>query len=322
MKLAPLLAEFLYTHRKLDLPGIGSFLLDEHVHPDLEQIKAGKETISEGISFQANPGIREAPELVDFISAATGKIRALAAADLNSNLESARQFLNIGKPFLFDGIGSLSKLQNGQYEFKPGAPVVEKANPRARGEQSEQESPTAAAEGFKTIFYAPKVKTNYRKILFVFLLFAGVGLAIWGGYKMYKNSTSGNKETANTQPEKTTDSGNEDTLTLPANTQISTTTANNTDTGNKQVNPPVTVPVISTPAGNYKFVVETAEKARGLTRYNKLKGFGLDIKMETRDSLIFKLYFVLPAMAADTSRLLDSLRRLYTPAGNKAYIER
>ena len=80
--------------------------------------------------------------------------------------------------------------------------------------------------------------------------------------------------------------------------------------------------MISTPAGNYKFVVETADKFRGLTRFNKLKGFGLDIKMETRDSLSFKLYFVLPAMAADTSRLLDSLRRLYTPAGNKAYIER
>ncbi len=322
MKLAPLLAEFLYTHRKLDLPGIGSFLLDENVHPDLEQIKAGKETINEGISFQANPGIREAPELIEFISAATGKIKALAAADLDSNLESARQFLNIGKPFLFDGIGSLSKLQNGQYDFKPGAPAIEKANPRARAEQTEQESHHAAAEGFKNIFYAPKVKTNYRKIVFVFLLLAGVGLAIWGGYKMYKNSTSGSKELAKAKPEASTETGNQDTLTLAANTETNTTATNLTDTANRTVSPPVTTAIISTPAGNYKFVVETADKVRGLTRYKKLKGFGLDIKMETRDSLSFKLYFVLPAMATDTSRLLDSLRRLYTPAGNKAYIER
>jgi hypothetical protein len=322
LKLAPLLAEFLYTHRKLDLPGIGSFLLDENVHPDLEQIKAGKETISEGISFQANPGIKEAPELVDFISAATGKIRALASADLDSNLESARQFLNIGKPFLFDGIGSLSKLQNGQYDFKPGAPVIEKANPRARGEQTEQESHNAAVEGFKTIFYAPKVKTNYRKIVFVFLLLAGVGLAIWGGYKMYKNSTSANKETAKAETDPPVETPNENTQTIPANNSTNTQPTNPTDTATQPVTPPVTAPVISTPAGNYKFVVETADKLRGLTRFNKLKGFGLDIKMETRDSLSFKLYFVLPAMAADTSRLLDSLRRLYTPAGNKAYVER
>lgn len=322
MKLAPLFAEFLFTHRKLDLPGIGSFLLDENVHPDLEQIKAGKETVSEGISFQANPGIKEAPELVDFIAASTGKIRALASADLDSTLESARQFLNIGKPFLFDGIGSLSKLQNGQYDFKPGAPVIEKANPRSRGEQTEQESNTAAAEGFKSIFYAPKVKTNYRKIVFVLLLFAGVGLAIWGGYKMYKNSTSASKETAQTKPEATTETNNEDTLILPANTQTNTTATNPTDTVTQPVKAPVTAPVISTPAGNYKFVVETADKIRGLTRYNKLKGFGLNIKMETRDSLSFKLFFVLPAMATDTSRLLDSLKRLYTPAGSKAYIER
>ena len=94
---------------------------------------------------------------------------------------------------------------------------------------------------------------------------------------------------------------------------------------NEDYGHPVMTPAqssISAPAGNYKFVVETADKTRGLTRFSKLKGFGLDIKMETRDSVSFKLYFILPASAADTSRLLDSLRRLYTPSGNRAYIER
>lgn len=317
MKLAPLLAEFLYTNRRLDLPGIGSFLLDQSVQPDLEQIKAGKETITDGIRFEANPGIRESPELVNFIAASTGKIKALAAADLDSNLEAARQFLNIGKPFLFEGIGSLSKLQSGQYDFTPGAPVIEKANPRAYKETGEQEEGSTPNEGFKSIFYAPKVKTNYRKIVFVFLLFAGAGLAIWGGYKVYKKTTAGTKETASTE-NKGKEEQTAEVKEVPDNSTVpATITQPPVDTITTQVvTPPAPVP-----GGNFKFVVETADKLRGLTRFNKLKGFGLNIQMETRDSVSFKLFFLLPAAASDTARLLDSLKRLYTPAGSRAYIE-
>lgn len=319
MKLAPLLAEFLYTNRRLDLPGIGSFLLDQSVQPDLEQIKAGKETITEGIRFEANPGLRESPELVNFIAASTGKIRALAAADLDSNLESARQFLNIGKPFLFEGIGSLSKLQSGQYDFKAGAPVIEKANPRAYKETAEPEEGNTPNEGFKSIFYAPKVKTNYRKIVFVFLLFAGAGLAIWGGYKVYKKTTAGSKETANNVPEVKEEPAEVINTIQDTGTVQSTITQPPADTAKTQT--VTTPPPVTVPAGNFKFVVETADKLRGLTRFKKLKGFGLNVQMETRDSVSFKLYFLLPAAVSDTARLLDSLKRLYTPAGSKAYIE-
>jgi hypothetical protein len=317
LKLAPLLAEYLFTNRQLDLPGIGSFMLDDSVQPDLELIKAGKETISEGIHFQANPALRESPELVNFIASSTGKIKALAAADLDSYLEAARQFLNIGKPYLFEGIGSLSKLQRGQYDFKPGAPVVEKANPRAFKETPEQEEGQTPNEGFRGIFYAPRVKTNYRKIVFVFLLLAGAGLAIWGGYKVYKNTTAGSKETAGSiepvnqqvaEPSIPPDTAN----VQAANTQTPVDTA-------KTQTVPAPPPV---PTGNFKFVVETADKVRGLTRFSKLKSFGLNIQMETRDSVSFKIYFLLPAVASDTSRILDSLKKLYTPAGSRAYVER
>lgn len=315
MKLAPLLAEFLYTNRRLDLPGIGSFMLDDSVQPDLELIKAGKETISEGIHFEANPGLREAPDLVNFIASSTGKIKALAAADLDSFLEAARQFLNIGKPYLFEGIGSLSKLQRGEYDFKPGAPVVEKANPRAFKETAEQEEGQTPNEGFRGIFYAPRAKTNYRKIVFVFLLFAGAGLAIWGGYKVYKKTTAGNTETARSKETIEDTQQNEDAAPLQptiVNPPVSDTTRE------KSAPPgPVTLP-----AGQFKFVVETADKIRGLTRFNKLKSFGLNILMETRDSVSFKLYFLLPAQVSDTARILDSIKKLYTPTGSRAYVER
>lgn len=302
LKVAPLLAEFLYSNKRLDLPGIGSFTLSGSAESDQA-------------SFETNPGIRDSPELVDYIASSTGKIRALAAADLDSHLELARQFLNIGKPFLFEGIGSLTKQQTGNFSFVPGAPVLEKANPRAAKESPGLENEATASEGFKSIFYAPRVKSNHRKTLFIFLLIAGVGLAIWGGYTVYKRTTSKNtavaveKEETPQQPVQTT---GQSTTEVTSDAAI---VAN--DTMVKAV-----PPIATTPPGNYKFVVETANKTRGLARYHRLKSFGLDVRMETRDSLSFRIFFLLPLQATDTTRYLDSLKRLYTPPGGIAYIEK
>ena len=109
MKLAPLLAKYLYTHKRLDLPGIGTFLFDPSAIIESESSKYNKPRNMEGISFESNVLAKETAELIGFISTQAGKMKALAAADLDSHLELAQQFLNIGKPFLFEGIGSLVK---------------------------------------------------------------------------------------------------------------------------------------------------------------------------------------------------------------------
>jgi hypothetical protein len=62
-------------------------------------------------------------------------------------------------------------------------------------------------------------------------------------------------------------------------------------------------------------VIEVAGKKRAFYRYYKLKQ-DLPIKMSTTDSTTFKLYLVLPATAADTARIADSLTSRY-PALNK-----
>lgn len=310
MKLAPLFAEYLFTNRQLDLPGIGSFRLDAQIPVDLEGIRSGKLVITEGIHFEPRPTLRESPELVDFIAVSTGKIKALAAADLDSSLESARQFLNIGKPCLFEGIGTLTKLQNGRYEFQPGAPVIEKARPKAAREHTVSLEEQPSSEGFKQIFYTARSRPNYRKTLFIFLLLSGVGLAIWGGYMVYKRTTSKDTGLSSAPTETAAERLPEPGLAAAA-----------TDSIPKQDSSSIK-PSQPTPEGAFKFVVETADKARGLSRFGKLRSFGLPVQMETRDSQTFRLFFLLPAIPADTSRILDSLRRLYTPAGNTAYIEK
>ena len=299
LKLAPLLAQFLYSHKRLDLVGIGSFFLDPAAVPDTEPGKSLKSITSEGISFENNPSIRESTELIGYISSQTGKMKALASADLNSFLELGLQFLNIGKPFLLEGIGTLSKIRSGMYEFKPGSPLPEKLK-----DISTSESHTANVEDnfgkYEPFLEKEKIKTAWKKPVLALLIVLGIGLAVLGGYTIYKRNIH-SRNTALTASKKQTV-----TPILPDNTQpaakdslTSQAAAINSD-------------------GNYKFVLETAGKKRAFERYQKLKTYRWDVKMETNDSMQYKLFLLLPTLAMDTSRVMDSLTALN---GRKVYIE-
>lgn len=310
MKIAPILARYLYTQKQLDLPGIGTFTLDGSAEVSTDNSRQQKPTVLEGVSFEPNNSVKEPPDLIEFISTHTGKIKALASADLDSHLELAKQFLNIGKPFLFEGIGTLSRVK-GQYSFAPGTTIHEPARePQSRNSSAYEEQPA----DYKDVLYHKKKETAWKKPLIFLLTVVGVGLAVWGGYKVYKSTGSKNSNVAdNSQVQKP----------LPVNTNEDTasTQLSNTDTNvlaSQQIMPPATLP-----AGMWKFVVETANRDRALKRYAKLQAIGVkSVQMETKDSLTFKIYFALSAAVPDTARIIDSLRRNYTPAGNKAFVEK
>lgn len=314
LKIAPLLIEFLLLHKRLDLPGIGSFVLDASNSQETGNPKTGSSFTIEGASFESNTAIRESTELVNFIAESTGKQKALAAADLHSHLETVRQFLNIGKPYHFEGIGSLSKLQSGKFHFSPGAEQVEKAAGRSKRDTVAEAEAEENSGGFKSIFYARKVKTDSRKTLFILLLIIGIGLAIWGGYTVYKRTTARNEKASAGMPEGNSTGNDKIQNALPDSAGLQ----NDSLIKNVAAMPPENIPA----PGQYRFVVEIADKTRGLKRFNLLKGFGLPVKMETRDSLVYKIFFLLPATASDTTRLRDSLQRLYSPAGIKAFVEK
>ena len=308
MKFAPLLAQYLYTHKRLDLPGIGSFILDPSAVVEAEHPKQGKPVQLEGVSFENNSLVKLSPELIAFISAQSGKIKALAGADLESHLELAKQFLNIGKPFMFEGIGSLSKLQAGGYSFTPGTLITDKIKDTSAKDTSNSITEEPATD-YRTVFYAKKTATNWKKPLVILLLLAGIALAIWGGYRVYKKTTAKNNTTPVQEVKK------EETVLVP---DTATPLNQHTAANAAAINTPAT----TVPAGNYKFVVETATKDRALKRFSKLKNMGLAIQMETADSTLFKLFFIFPAAVTDTARITDSLRKTYSPPGMKAYIEK
>lgn len=297
MKLTHLLAQFLYTNKRLDLQGIGTFSMEGYVEIDTDKNKSGKLVNAEGISFQYNPKAKEDRELIAFLSTHTGKIKALMSADLNSHLDLAKEFLNIGKPFLFDGIGSLVKLQTGEYSFSPGHLLTEKLSEQAQPDLSAEAVLDEPVTDYKDVLYGQQKVKSWKKPLLSLFILAGVALAVWGGYYVYKRTAKGKESTV------VADNGKDKTILLED------TVANNVTKGNN----------LSVNAeGKTKFIIEIADSARAMQRYGRLKTFQWDVQMETKDSQTFKLFLLLPIAPADTTKVIDSLTRLN---GRKVYVE-
>ncbi|HQV56245.1 MAG TPA: hypothetical protein PLX17_12045 [Chitinophagaceae bacterium] len=301
MKLTHLIAQYLYKNKRLDLQGIGSFLLDNSIIIDEDSNKKNQEIGIEGVSFESNAATKEDPELVSFISSYTGKIKALASADLNSHLELAKQFMNIGKPFLFEGIGSLTRIRSGEYSFTPGSALTEKLSEQKIKETKQNSSTEEPVSDYKSALYKQEKKSNWKKPVTFILVIAGIALAIWGGYTVYKRTSADNSNKTEVAKENKT---------ILLEDSLST---------NPDSITALPVKNISNQTGTTKFVLEVSDKDRATQRYAKLKTFQWDVKMETKDSVSFKLFLLLPINAVDSIKVLDSLTRLN---GKQVFIER
>jgi hypothetical protein len=194
VKLAPILAEYLYTNKKLDVPGIGTLQIEDADIPDTEDRKQAQPI---SISFRNDTSIKEDPDLISYIANKTGKMKALAASDLGSHLELAHQLLNIGKPFVMEGIGSLTKLRSGQYEFSQSEITTDKLKDRTT-----KDSKGTSEESF-TDFTKRSSAVTFKagKLVPLLLIIAGIVIAIVVGYKMYEKRVSKNTDTTATVPE-------------------------------------------------------------------------------------------------------------------------
>jgi hypothetical protein len=298
LKLTSLLLQFLVAHKRLDLPGIGSFILNGPENSMQESHKQDRPGQLENLSFESNSSIKQSPELVQFISEHSGKIKALAAADLESHLALAKQFLNIGNPFSFEGIGILEKVRSGEYALASGAGLMEKVKESSYTDKQEEGE---FQNDYKKIFYSGKAKIKWKKPFIIGLVIAGLLLALWGGYTVYKRTTGKSK----------TVSDENKINKSPVHALVT----NDTVAFHKDS---VVAPVQTTFAGMQKFILETCNAKRAFERFSRLKTFQWNVQMETKDSVNFKLFMMLPASAADSSRMIDSLSRLN---GKRVFIE-
>ncbi|MFI5133966.1 MAG: hypothetical protein ACHQEB_06500 [Chitinophagales bacterium] len=299
MKIAQLLVQYLFTHKRLDLPRIGIFHVEIIVNTEQETGKQGKPTETRIISFQNDPSIREAPELIDFISSQTGKMKPLAAADLNSHLEIAQQFLNIGRPFLFEGIGTMVKIKSG-YEFISLKTSNEKIKIHSAKEITSASSKEDSFAEYDNLFSPRKIKMKWGNPLMILLLLGGMAVAVWAGYKIYKHGSNGKSITAPLEKKPDNTTVIVDTFQINKKPDSSFST-------NQNIQP-----------GQYKFILEIANRRRAFERYNMLKSYDWNIQIQTKDSIRYTLFLLIPATAADTSRMLDSLTIL---TGRKVFLE-
>ncbi len=291
MKLSSLFARYLYQHKRLNLPGIGVFSIDPSV-PVPDPSDKNTADFFQQIKYEQKNVVLADDELINFIRTETGKIKPLAESDLDSFLSDGKILLNIGKPFHLEGIGSLIKTKSGIFEFTPGD------HPPARLEGFYNEAIADDGLKRKTVFADDRTQhSGNRKWLIAVAAIVGVVLIVWGGYLLYNRNAP--DTAAGTQSDATPAFHD----TAKANILLDSV-KNIIDSSRKALQQQA--------PGTYKFIIErTASKERALKRYQQLVDARTGIKMQTNDSVMFTLYFVIPAIPADTSRIRDSLKVWY-----------
>jgi hypothetical protein len=317
----------LYQTRKLDLPGIGSFTLDAAAVIPKESDRMGQQPAS-GISFKNANIYTPDDALVIYIKEHTGKMKSLAAADLDFYLTTGRQLLNIGKPFYIEGIGTLLKNKEGYLDFTPGEYLIPRVDEPAGAERSRNTYDEPPRE-------EPRANNvRQRQTLLLVLLVAGVVIVGWGGYYLYQrnnfpeqpsaeNRATVIPDTPEAKPADTTAAIRPGTDTATAKgatgtaatlTKVDTAKADASAAKPATAPPPIVAhnPVPTEGQSLYHFVIlRTPNKVHALRRYNQLLGFQLNIKMETKDSSFFKLYFPIAAAPRDTTHIKDSIADVY-----------
>jgi hypothetical protein len=328
----------LYQHRKLDLPGLGSFTLDPSVVLPAEPDRSGH-LVASGIVFRNTQVNEPDDQLIGYIKEQTGKMKSLAAADLDFFLTTGKQLLNIGKPFYLDGIGTLTKNREGKLDFTPGEYHI--ALPEEGGVERKPRQEKRKQSFDEPVHEVENRGTTGRQALLLIGIIAGLVAIGWGGYHLYKKNNyieappenqpvvikqpaagAGDSAAPGNSPAARRDSPPAtQAVTNPPSASASTPAS--TPASNPATNPATTSATTSSTTGApsstdnvdtrlYRFVIlQTYNKGHALRRYNQLLGYQLNIKMDQKDSSFFKLYFPISAAVKDTSHIKDSLVDVY-----------
>jgi hypothetical protein len=292
-----------------------------------------------GISFKNASIPLPDDALILFIKEHTGKMKSLAASDLDFYLTTGRQLLNIGKPFYIDGVGTLLKNKEGKLDFTPGDYLVAKLEDKTTSERKGNSYDEPPREEPRS--------SNGRQTMVLIGLVAAIVLIGWGGYYLYKRNNYTEPSTENRATVLPDSPSKKAADTLATAPSAADTTAANGGSAGTAANPgatasaskvlaqadtaktvagtakPATAPPAAAPPVAYdptptegqelyRFVIlQTANKGHALRRYNQLLGYQLNIKMAQKDSSFFKLYFPIAARPRDTTQIKDSIADVY-----------
>ena len=295
MKTEQLIVQYLYSNKKVTLQDIGVFnITSEIIIPE----DSDKDIVlpADTIQFVYDPKAPADDGLVAFIMESTRKIKPLAYSDLESFIILNKQFLNIGKPLVFEGMGTLQKTQGGDYAFTQAATshVTTEELPKIITEKLKEKITFATPQKEKN----GAGNKNVLWLLFAVIIVLGTVAAIF----FFNKNKADEKTLASTE--------NAVTDTLPVVKK---------DTVLRQ-NVPVP-PVTSALKDSNTFFVVIKEYTDFATAEKSLKrylSFGNKVELTTKDSVIYKLRVPFTKPLNDTVRVKDSLSKFFQ---SKAYVE-
>ncbi len=305
MKMEQLIVQYLYSNKKVTLQEIGTFIIssDISIPVDSEKDTIMPENYIE-FKYDLKAGVDEG--LIDYIVANSRKIKPLASSDLESFISLNKQFLNIGKPLVMEGLGTLHKTQMGDYAFaQAGTSHV-----------MIQDAPKIITEKIieKVSFATPpkEKSTGINKIAIVavlgFILLGALGLLTY--YFINKNAST------------TTNTENNSEVSTPAK---DTSVANNTNTTDtsaaNKIKETLTVatPINTSDTNSFYIVIkEFTDLALAQKRYTVLTNYGNKLVLTTKDSITYKLRMPFKKPLSDTLRVKDSLGVFFQA---KTYVE-
>lgn len=300
MKIEQLIVQYLYTNKQVALQGIGVINLKPTVVLPAE---GDKEYImpADAFSFDYNLKTGEDEKLVEYIVQHTNKIKPLASSDLESYAILAKQFLNIGKPLIMEGVGSIQKNQQGNYEFLPGNFITLRIDDIPRQPKEKREE-TVSFES-----EVPPQKTN--RAFIIGLSAAGVILAGLVGYYFLVVNKS----------DTTVDEIPAVTMEAPVK-QDTTQSLSLLDSIKKDsLSRIAAAPLTKTDSTTFKIVLKDYTSEQAVQKaYNRLSAYGHKLIILKKDSASYKLMLPFYKPLSDTARVRDSIKEFF---GGKPYVQ-
>jgi hypothetical protein len=282
MKIEQLIVQYLYNNKKVMLQEIGVFSVSDDITipTDIE-----KDTVlpENAIQFKYDPKTGVDEGLINFVIENTRKIRPLATSDLESFIMLNKQFLNIGKPLIIEGVGTLQKSNDGTLNFVQSntSHVVVKDAPKVVTEKQKEKISFATPNKEKTVS-----KGKWLLMAFLAILIVGAGAAVYYLVNNYKSNTNEplvKKETSNVNG---IDDSKKDTSTKVA----------------------VKAPVNTYDSNTFYIVInEFQNLIVAKKRIEKLESYGHKPVLFTTDSITYKVKMPFRKPLADTLRVKDSL---------------
>ncbi|WP_153797277.1 hypothetical protein [Foetidibacter luteolus] len=281
-----LIHDFLLANKAVSLEKVGDFTVTGE--PFVSD--ANTFTSVPKIDFVYNKKAETTPALIDYIADNLRKPKPLVAADIESYLIETKQWINISKSYMLEGLGELVLDNNNQLSFKQqvrSAAKEEESRRRYKAERAESQAGSRSQKRGGVFALA---------VIIILLILAGAG---WGVYSMFF-SKGKTVDTDNALPSVTPDSA----VTSPP-------LHDTLPRADSAIQPDSVSLKPAAGTARYKFIYDvTLNRQSAVTRTEALLAAGSNAAF---DSLVngtairYRLYIDTTIQLSDTSRVRDSL---------------